>query len=64
MHKDIKVYVNLYEVSSLQIQEKSKTSKTYEMELFVTLANSWKPLAHVTWMSNQNIREVLDMLLS
>ena len=40
MHKDIKVYVNLYEVSSLQIQEKSKTSKTYEMELFVTLANS------------------------
>ena len=48
MHKDIIVYLILYEVSSLQIQEKSKTPKTYEMELFVTLANGCTPLAHNT----------------
>ena len=30
MRQDIIVYLNLYEVSSLQIQEKSKTH-TYEM---------------------------------
>ena len=48
MCKDIIVYLNLYEVSSLQIQEKSKTPITYEMELFVTLAISCTPLAHVT----------------
>ena len=48
MHKDIIVYLNLYEISSLQIQEQSKTSTTYEMELFVTLANGFTPLAYVT----------------
>ena len=37
MLQGIIVYLNLYEVSSLQIQEKSKTPTTYEMELFVTL---------------------------
>ena len=47
MRQDIIVYLNLYEVSSLQIQEKSKTH-TYEMQLFVTLANGCTPLAHVT----------------
>ena len=63
-HKDIIVYLNLYEVSSLQIQEKSKTPTTYEMELFVTLANGCTPLAHVTWRFIQNITEVLDTSLS
>ena len=48
MCKDIIVYLNLYEVSSLQIQEKSKTPTTYEMELFVTLAIGYILLAHVT----------------
>ena len=47
MCKDI-VYLNLYEVSSLQIQGKSKTPATYEMELFLTLAIGCTPLAHVT----------------
>ena len=37
MLQGIIVYLNLYEVSSLQIQEKSKTPTTYKMELFVTL---------------------------
>ena len=46
MHKDIVVYLNLYEVNSLQIQEKSPT--TYEMAFFVTLATGCTPLAHVT----------------
>ena len=45
MRKDI-VYLNLYE---FKIQEKSKTPTTYEMELFVTLANCGTPLAHVSW---------------
>ena len=48
MRKDIIVYLNSYEVSSFQIQEKSKTPKTCEMELFVTLANGCTPLAQVT----------------
>ena len=48
MRKDIILYLNSYEVSSLQIQEKSKTPTTCEMELFVTLANGCTPLAHVT----------------
>ena len=43
MRKDIMVYLNLYEVSSLQIQEKSKTLTTYEIELFVRLANRCTP---------------------
>ena len=50
MHKDIMTYLNLYEVSSLQIQEKSKTSKTYEMEVHLR--------------SIQNITETLDTPLS
>ena len=48
MHKDIVVYLNLYEVNSLQIQEKSETPTTYKMEFFVTLATGCTPLAHVT----------------
>ena len=43
MRKDIIVYLNSYEISSLQIQEKCKTPATYEMELFVTLANGCTP---------------------
>ena len=48
MRKDIIVYLNSYEISSLQIQEKCKTPATYEMELFVTLANGCTPLTHGT----------------
>ena len=48
IRKDIIVYLGLYELSSLQIQEKSKTPTKYEMELFVTLAKGCRPLAHVT----------------
>ena len=48
MRKDIIVYLKLYEVSSLQIQEKSKTPTTYELELFVTLANGCTLLVHVS----------------
>ena len=48
MRKDIILYLNLYQVSSLQFQEKSKTPTTYGIELFVTLANGCTPLAHVT----------------
>ena len=48
MRKDIIVYLKLYEVSSLQIQEKSKTPATYAMDLFVTLCNGFTLLAHVT----------------
>ena len=51
MRKDIIVYLNLYEVSSLQIQEKSKTPATYEMELFVTLATA----AHHKLTSHQGL---------
>ena len=28
-----------------------KTAATYDMELFVALANVWKPFAQETWMS-------------
>ena len=48
MRKDIILYINLYQVSSLQFQEKSKTPTTYEIELFVTLANGCTLLAHAT----------------
>ena len=48
MRKDIIVYLKLYEVSSLQIQEKSKTPATYAMDLFETLSNGCTLLAHVT----------------
>ena len=45
MRKDIIVYLKLYEVSSLQIQEKSKTPATYAMDLFETLSNGCTLLA-------------------
>ena len=56
MHKDI-IYLNLYEVSSLQIQEKSKTSTT------VALGDISQRLDTVSsdhLRSIQNINEVLD----
>ena len=39
----------IYMSEDIHIQEKSKTLTTYEVELFVTLANGCAPLAHGTW---------------
>ena len=45
-------------------EDESNIPATYEMKLFVALANCWKPLAHVTWRPIQDITEVLHTPLN
>ena len=61
MCKDVMRYLNLFEVSSLQILEKSKTPTTYEIELFLALTNDCTLLSHLR--SIQTTKEVLDTYL-
>ena len=60
MHKDI-VYLNLYEFSSLQIQEKSKTSTAGALG---DISQRLDTVSSRHLRSIQNITEVLDTPLS
>ena len=43
------------------LEGNSKTLITFKTELFVTLINDWKPIAHVTWGFIEDIKIIYKL---